>query len=409
MGSVVVAITRKENSRGVRWEASYRGPDSKERTKTFDRKVDAERWLRAQETARDTGEWLDPQSGRAIFGEYGTSWLSVKRSAIALRTYVNIEGRWRNHIEPVFAKREIASIRPADVRQWVADLLNGGMAPDTARKVLQVLAQIFRQAEIDRLISRSPIIGIELPRAVAHQEMRFLTADEVALIAESIEPRYRTLIFTAAYCGLRAGELGFLRADSLDLLRGQLEVRGSLAEVGGRILEGPTKTRKVRTVAVPRFLSTMLADHLPKYAAGGYVFSAPDGGPLRHRNFVRRQFHPAVERAGLAEGLRFHDLRHTCAALLIASGTHLQEVKEHLGHASIRTTSDRYGHLYDAARERLRDRLDATFAQSPADFPRTSDGETGSETSQAAPKSRLTRTSVERTTGFEPATLTLAR
>jgi integrase len=67
----------------------------------------------------------------------------------------------------------------------------------------------------------------------------------------------------------------------------------------------------------------------------------------------------------------FHDLRHTCAALLIASGAHLQEVKEHLGHALIRTTSDRYGHLYDEARERLRDRLDATFAQNLADFSRT--------------------------------------
>ena len=124
---------------------------------------------------------------------------------------------------------------------------------------------------------------------------------------------------------------------------------------------------------------------------------------------MRRHYDPAVARAELVDGLRFHDLRHTCAALLIASGAHLQEVKEHLGHASIRTTSDRYGHLYDEARERLRDRLDATFAQNLADFSRTSDANDASETAEALRRGPLTRTFLERTTGFEPATLTLAR
>ncbi len=404
-----MALNRKENSRGVRWQAAYRALDGRERTRTFARKVDAERWLRDQETTLDRGEWVDPRSGRSNFGEYASAWLSVKRATVAPRTYVNIEGRWRNHIEPVFGDCQIASIRPIDVRKWVASMLDGGMAPDTARKVLQVLGQILRHAEIDRLIARSPIIGIELPRSAAGDEMHFLSAAEVERLARCIDARYRALIFTAAYCGLRAGELGYLRVESLDLLRGRLEVRGSLAEVGGRIVEGPTKTGRVRTVVVPRFLAAMLADHLPKYASGGYVFSSRDGGPVRHRNFMRRHYDPAVARAELVDGLRFHDLRHTCAALLIASGAHLQEVKEHLGHASIRTTSDRYGHLYDEARERLRDRLDATFAQNLADFSRTSDGSDGSETSQAAPKDRLTRTSMERTTGFEPATLTLAR
>ena len=112
----------------------------------------------------------------------------------------------------------------------------------------------------------------------------------------------------------------------------------------------------------------MLAEH---GTADGYVFTAAGGGPIRHRNFMRRHFRPAVTDAGLPEGLRFHDLRHTCAALLIASGAHLQEVKEHLGDASIRTTSDRYGHVFPEARDRLRDRLDVTFAESPADLPRT--------------------------------------
>ena len=97
---------------------------------------------------------------------------------------------------------------------------------------------------------------------------------------------------------------------------------------------------------------------------------------MRHRNFMRRHFKPAVESAGtLPDGLRFHDLRHTCAALLIASGRHLEEVKDYLGHSSIRVTSDRYGHLFPKARAELADALDATFEAAPpappADFSRT--------------------------------------
>ena len=165
----------------------------------------------------DRGEWVDPRSGRSNFGEYASAWLSVKRATVAPRTYVNIEGRWRNHIEPVFGECQIASIRPIDVRKWVASMLDDGMAPDTARKVLQVLGQILRHAEIDRLIARSPIIGIELPRSAAGDEMHFLSAAEVERLARCIDARYRALIFTAAYCGLRAGELGYLRVESLDL------------------------------------------------------------------------------------------------------------------------------------------------------------------------------------------------
>jgi integrase len=99
----------------------------------------------------------------------------------------------------------------------------------------------------------------------------------------------------------------------------------------------------------------------------GYLFASPEGGPVRHRNFYRRFFRPAVKASGLAPDLRFHDLRHTCAAILISNGKHLEEVKDYLGHSSIRVTSDRYGHLFPRARVALRDSLESTFEQSIGD------------------------------------------
>jgi len=97
----------------------------------------------------------------------------------------------------------------------------------------------------------------------------------------------------------------------------------------------------------------------------GWVFTAGEGGPVHHHNFRHRHYTRATQTAGLP-GVRFHRLRHTCAALLIAAGRHLDEVKTHLGHSSIRVTSDRYGHLFPEARSGIADALDATYRATPA-------------------------------------------
>jgi integrase len=91
------------------------------------------------------------------------------------------------------------------------------------------------------------------------------------------------------------------------------------------------------------------------------VFTTASGTPLRHSNFMLRVWHPAVARAELPKGLRFHDLRYTCAALLIKQGVHPKAVQRHLGHTSFVLTMDRYGHLYDDDVSRVADTLDLAF------------------------------------------------
>ena len=103
----------------------------------------------------------------------------------------------------------------------------------------------------------------------------------------------------------------------------------------------------------------------------GLVFTDSRGGALRHSNFYRRHFRPAVERAGLPCATRFHDLRHTCAALLIAQGAHPLAIKERLGHSSITVTIDTYGGLFPSVDEALADGLEDTYraAASPLAWP----------------------------------------
>ena len=195
----------------------------------------------------------------------------------------------------------------------------------------------------------------------------------------------------------------------MNLAVGTVDIAVAMSEAGG-LHVGPTKTGRRRTIQVPRFLAGMLIEHVGCYpSADGWLFTAGEGGPVHYHNFRSRHYERAVKQSGLGH-VRFHDLRHTCAALLIAAGRHLEEVKTYLDHSSIRVTSDRYGHLFPEARAALADALDATFTESSAAWPRPGlEMFTSPNANQRPVWAADQHLLLERTTGFEPATLTLAR
>lgn len=190
----------------------------------------------------------------------------------------------------------------------------------------------------------------------------FLTPKQVAELAETIEDRYRVLIYTAAYTGMRAGEITALKIGRVNLRRRTVEVVVCMAEVRGKLLTGPTKTGAHRTVTLPMSMADMIGDHIGRYqSSDDYVFTSAQGGPVRHHNFYVRHFRTAATATGLPERLRFHDLRHTCAAILISEGWNPKQIQARLGHRSIRTTLDRYGHLFEGHDHVLLEGLDDTL------------------------------------------------
>ena len=115
---------------------------------------------------------------------------------------------------------------------------------------------------------------------------------------------------------------------------------------------------------LPRFLVDILSGHLAEHSGDGFVFTMAEGGPIRHRNFYRRHYRPAVTAAALPDQLRFHDLRHTAAALMIDRGANVKQVQTILGHSTSRVTLDRYGHMFDGHADVLMEALDGVFADS---------------------------------------------
>ena len=213
---------------------------------------------------------------------------------------------------------------------------------------------------------------MKLPRGV-RSEMACLRAEEVERLAVAVPHRYQPLVHVLAYGGLRWGEATALRRHRCDLDAGRLIVAESLADVNGRAVFGQTKTYRVRKTRIPEFLVEELRAHLETVhpASDALLFTAPRGGPLRIANFRRRVWWPALETAGLPRAIRIHDLRHTCASLLIRQGVHPKAIQHHLGHSSINITMDRYGHLLPDQYDDLASRLDLVHSNA---VPRNSRG-----------------------------------
>ena len=351
-----------QKTQSGRWIARYRSPDGRTRSKTWDRKTDAEKWLRAELRSRDRGRWVDPKLGKTRFAEWAETAMGAR-----LHTRASTQARDRSYLDslvlPTFAEFELRRITPADIQAWVSKLVGAGYAAETVHKAHALLRMILSSAVDSDLLTRSPARGVKLPR-IERREMRFLTPAELSGLLEAVPDRYRLLVKTAAYTGLRFGELAGLRHGDVEPLARSITVRRGLVEVSGHLhVEEPKTSASRRTVAIPAWLGEELAFHLAGHDTQ-YVFTAPRGGPLRRSGFRFRVWVPATVRADL-EGLRFHDLRHTHAAWLVGAGEHPKVIQARLGHASISTTLDRYGHLMDGLDEAAAEALPRLPAHSP--------------------------------------------
>jgi integrase len=317
MGYIEDLRDKRQGAGRLRYRVRYRDPAGRERAKSFARKVDAERFLRHLEADLMRGQWVDPDQGRSTVGELAERWFATT-ATLKPKTREDYRSLLDNHVLPAFGQRPVASVDTLAVRGWLAGLVSGGLSPSRAKHAYYALFAVLEAAIQAGALLRNPAAGIRVPRS-RRREMRFLSAVEVERLAEAVVPPCGLLVRFAAYTGLRAGELVALRVGRLDLLRGTVRVVESASEVGGRLVFGSTKTYAERTVRLPRFLRDDLAAHLAGRPRDpdGFVFTAARGGPLRHNNFYQRIFCPALTRAGLRAQVRFQDLRHTCAALLI--------------------------------------------------------------------------------------------
>jgi integrase len=353
----------------------YRDPTGQERARSFLKKADADRFAATVEADILRGEWVDPRLSKTTVVEWSERWLRTK-AGLKPKTLAGYESHLRAHVLPAFASQELRHLDRMAVEEWVADLQTSGLGPSAVRQARQVLNSMIKLAVEAGYLLVNPVTGVKVART-PEPETLFLSAEEVERLATSIREPYATFVHLLAYGGLRWGEAVAVRRKRCDLLRSRVEVAESLSEAHGRLHFGPTKTYRRRMVIIPGFLRELMAEHLARNVdedPDALVFTSPEGQSLRNSNFRRQVWYKAVADAGLPDGLRIHDLRHTCASLLIAQGAHPKAIQVHLGHSSISVTMDRYGHLFPSDMEALAVALDAARSRALADQMRTKDG-----------------------------------
>ena len=349
------------------WQARWRDPTGSQHSKNFGRRIDAERFLITVGARKLAGTYIDPRAGRIRLGKFTeqatAGWVNRRDS-----TKARDESYLRSLVLPVFADMPIGAISVFDVQEWVSDLDADGYAPATIRKAYQLLGRICNDAVNGGIIARTPCRDITLPK-IEDTEKRFLTPDEITHLADTIDPRYRALVITAAYTGCRIGELIALDTDRYQSDQRTIRIERSLAEVRGHLRFGQPKTAAARrAVSLPEWLPAAIDQHLDTYPPGpdGLIFTAPEGGPIRRNTFRSRFWLPAVADS-VAQPMRFHDLRHSHVALLIAQGTHPAVIASRLGHTSVKTVLDVYGHLYEGLDLNAADTLNPPWDRSDVD------------------------------------------
>lgn len=349
----MASIEKRMRDGKPRWYARYRSPDGKQKTKTFDRKIDAERYLTGIESAKLTGAYIDPTRSRVTVGAWADDWMNAQAD-LSPTTRYRYEGIIRQHIRPRWGNVPLSEVGHASVQRWVTGL---DLAPASVRKVHRVLSMMLSWAVADDRLAKNPAERVSLPR-VAESDKRFLTHEQVHHLADECGDTYSLVVLFLAYTGLRWGELAALKVQRLDFLRRRVLVAESVTPVKGVMTFGATKGHERREVPLPRFLLDDMSRQVSGKAAEDLVFTGGRGAVLRSQTFQRAALSSAADRLGIT-GFHPHELRHTAASLAIASGADVKVVQQMLGHKSATMTLDQYGHLFGDRLDVVADAMDA--------------------------------------------------
>jgi integrase len=283
---------------------------------------------------------------------------------------------FRIHILPRFGGLPLPEVTRDKVKEFVADLVEKRLARATVRIITASLCTVFSHAIEDQIVTANP--AVKLTRFykqahVLHEKIEPLAEHEVPLFLEAAKnrdakrrrgnPEYYPLFLCAIHTGLRAGELAGLQWGDIDWNGKFMMVRRSIGK-NGQVY--PTKTNKVRRgdmsddllAEFGAFRRRRLAEALQTGSneISEWIFGSSNGSPLDMHNVERREFEKCLQAAKLRK-IRFHDLRHTIASILLQQGASLAYIKDLLGHSSIKVTVDIYGHLVPGANREVVNRL----------------------------------------------------
>ena len=310
---------------------------------------------------RDEGLVFDADNLKV--GEYLERWLvDSVLDTVRPTTYERYEQIVRIHVRPALGSVKLKNLTPVHVRGLYREKLEAGLSARTVQYIHVTLHKALKQAVQDGLIPRNATEAVKAPQ-VRREEMRPLSGDQVKVLLEVARgDRLEALYVLAIHTGLRQGELLGLKWEDVDLESGTLRVRRTLVTAkAGPVLTAPKTKGSRRSVKLTQGAVEALRSHLKHqlqeidragslWRENGLMFASESGEPLDRRYLTSCRYKALLKRAELPM-IRFHDLRHTCATLLLSKNVNPKIVSEMLGHASIAITLDTYSHVLPNMRD----------------------------------------------------------
>ncbi|MCW2753745.1 MAG: integrase [Marmoricola sp.] len=260
--------------RGKRWQVRYRDPSGESRNRSFDRKVDADRFMVEVSNRLIRGDYVDRRAGRIAFADYAAPWL--ERQVLAPTSRASMETRMRVHVYPHWGTTHLVGITPAGIQRWIRELQES-LAPSYVRLIVTNFSAVLSAAVLDGLLSDNPCRSraVRVP-AVPNRRIRPWTVGQLIEVLEAMPARYRALVAVGAGCGLRQGECFGLRVHDVDFLRDELHVRQQIRIVAGMPTPALPKYARTRTVPMPEWVKHELAVMFSQVVQPGDGCSFPD-------------------------------------------------------------------------------------------------------------------------------------
>jgi integrase len=345
--------------------------------KTFDTRAEATRWLRGFLTQIDLG--LSSSGAKMKLNDYFNEWLEWKRQEVKEKTWQQYSSLISRYILPSLGEKKLMELRPLEIQQLYSSLRNDGISPRKIQLTHSILHGALERALQLGLLHRNPAAVVTRPK-VPTKEMQILSLDQAQKFLQvASEHRLYALFRLALLGGLRLGELLGLQWKDVDWASSELHVnRQSQRKTGGGIeLSRPKTQRSVRKIQVGNATLKALMQHYTDQQRhfgtdpgwDHHIFVSLEGKPLRASG-VQKAFKKLLDQSELPK-IRFHDLRHTAASLLLGKGLPVLEVSRRLGHSRASTTLDTYAHLVPGMKSDAVDQLDEALDSITALLPRS--------------------------------------
>lgn len=356
----MASIEKYETKNGQRWRVRWRDETGKQKSKTFVRQRLAKDFLVKLEHETREGSYVEPSS--ITLKEYLETWIESYKSNISHNTERGYRVNIR-HICSILGDKPLQKIIPADIEKAYTQLAQT-LSGTSVLYIHRTLNRALKFAEKQQLLKRNPCIFVEAPKKNKDFKARFVLPDDIPKYLNAFKEHYLyPAVCLAMFCGLRRGEVLGLQWSDIDWRNKIIHVRHNMTDDG---LTTP-KSGEARTVPLSDAMAKVLKEQRKRqqrfmeklwdqYHRSEFVITYDDGSLIKPRA-LSKNFAAVLKKAGL-KPVRFHDLRHTAASLMIHEGVELKTISEILGHSSITITADIYGHIIEEKKKEAAQKLD---------------------------------------------------